>query len=219
MRSEPDSPRRAFDCRRRQARRRRVRTAHSAMERSFRRTRWRRVAQTVSSPYLRDMNGTKNNDIDPATELVEEDEDQALPEQEPAIDLAAGAGTPCRWSRGHRASRQAGAVLARRLSHDRCQGRRALCRQGEEHPQTDHRLYPSHRLRFSHRAHDRRDRRARIRLDGDRDRSPPAGSQSDQTAAASLQRAAARRQIISLYPHHRRSLGAADSQAPRRAHP
>jgi excinuclease ABC subunit C len=38
------------------------------------------------------MNGTKNNDVDPATELVEEDEDQALPEQEPAIDLAAGAG-------------------------------------------------------------------------------------------------------------------------------
>ena len=37
------------------------------------------------------MNGTKS-DIDPATELVEEDEDQALPEQEPAIDLAAGAG-------------------------------------------------------------------------------------------------------------------------------
>ena len=38
------------------------------------------------------MNGTKNNDVDPATELVEEEEDQALPEQEPAIDLAAGAG-------------------------------------------------------------------------------------------------------------------------------
>src|SRR3954449_12919763 len=37
------------------------------------------------------MNGTKN-DIDPATELVEEDDEQALPEQEPAIDLAAGAG-------------------------------------------------------------------------------------------------------------------------------
>jgi excinuclease ABC subunit C len=49
------------------------------------------VAQTVPSPYLRNMNGTKS-DIDPATELVEEDEDQALPEQEPAIDLAAGAG-------------------------------------------------------------------------------------------------------------------------------
>ena len=40
--------------------------------------RWRWVAQTVSSPYLRNMNGTKS-DIDPATELVEEDEDQALP--------------------------------------------------------------------------------------------------------------------------------------------
>jgi excinuclease ABC subunit C len=37
------------------------------------------------------MNGTKS-DIDPATELVEEDDEQALPEQEPAIDLAAGAG-------------------------------------------------------------------------------------------------------------------------------
>src|SRR3954449_9263217 len=37
------------------------------------------------------MNGTKN-DIDPAAELVEEDDEQALPEQEPAIDLAADAG-------------------------------------------------------------------------------------------------------------------------------
>jgi len=39
------------------------------------------------------MNGTKN-DIDPASELVEEDDEQALPEQEPAIDLAADA---VRW--------------------------------------------------------------------------------------------------------------------------
>src|SRR3954471_6959185 len=37
------------------------------------------------------MNGTKN-DIDPATELVEKDDEQALPEQDPAIALAAGAG-------------------------------------------------------------------------------------------------------------------------------
>ena len=49
------------------------------------------MAQTVPSPYLRSMNGTKN-DIDPATELVEEDDEQALPEQETAIDLAADAG-------------------------------------------------------------------------------------------------------------------------------
>jgi excinuclease ABC subunit C len=37
------------------------------------------------------MNGTRK-DIDPSTELVEDDEEQALPEQESAIDLAAGAG-------------------------------------------------------------------------------------------------------------------------------
>jgi excinuclease ABC subunit C len=61
------------------------------MERSFLGWAVVTVAQTVPSPYLRNMNGTKS-DIDPATELVEEDEDQALPEQEPAIDLAAGAG-------------------------------------------------------------------------------------------------------------------------------
>jgi excinuclease ABC subunit C len=61
------------------------------MERSFLGWAVVTVAQTVPSPYLRNMNGTKS-DIDPATELVEEDEDQALPEQESAIDLAAGAG-------------------------------------------------------------------------------------------------------------------------------
>ena len=37
--------------------------------------------------------------------------------------------------------------------------------------------------------------------------------------AAALQRAAARRQVVSLYPDHRRSLGAADPQASRRANP
>jgi excinuclease ABC subunit C len=37
------------------------------------------------------MNGTKN-DIDPTTELVEEDEDQGLPEPDAAIDLSTGAG-------------------------------------------------------------------------------------------------------------------------------
>src|SRR4030088_2685587 len=61
------------------------------MERSFLGWAVVTVAQTVPSPYLRNMNGTKS-DIDPATELVEEDDEQALPEQEPAIDLAAGAG-------------------------------------------------------------------------------------------------------------------------------
>ncbi len=69
----------------------------------------------------------------------------------------------------------------------------------------------------AHPAHDRRDRDGRDRLHHDRDRSAAAGSQSDQAAAAALQRATARRQVVSLYPDHRRPLGAADPQASRRA--
>ena len=46
------------------------------------------VARAAPRPYLRSMNGTKN-DIDPSTELVEDDDDPALPEpeQEAALDL------------------------------------------------------------------------------------------------------------------------------------
>ncbi len=47
----------------------------------------------MRSPYLSGMNGPKK-DIDPATELVEEDEEQSLPETEleTAIDLSAASG-------------------------------------------------------------------------------------------------------------------------------
>src|SRR5258705_12451414 len=48
----------------------------------------RRVAAAAPAPYLRNMNGSKN-DIDPASELLEEDEEQALPEPEQDFDLAA----------------------------------------------------------------------------------------------------------------------------------
>ena len=51
----------------------------------------------------------------------------------------------------------------------------------------------------------------------DRNRSAAAGSQSDQAVAAALQRATARRQVVSLHSDHRRPLGAADPQASRRA--
>ena len=71
----------------------------------------------------------------------------------------------------------------------------------------------------AHPAHDRGHRDRRDRLDHDRDRGAAAGSQPDQAAAAALQRAAARRQVVSLYPDHRRPLGAADPQASRRADP
>ena len=49
-------------------------------------SRW--VAAAAPAPYLRSMNGSKN-DIDPASELLEEDEEKALPEPEQDLDLAA----------------------------------------------------------------------------------------------------------------------------------
>src|SRR5262245_65263580 len=49
----------------------------------------RRVAPAARRPYLRGMSGT-NKDVDPTTELLEEDEEQALPEQEVVIELAPG---------------------------------------------------------------------------------------------------------------------------------
>ena len=61
------------------------RGANAALRTSVR---WRRVAAAAPAPYLRSMNGTKN-DIDPASELLEEDEEQALPEPEQDLDLAA----------------------------------------------------------------------------------------------------------------------------------
>ena len=179
---------------------------------------WTRVAQTVSRPYLRSMNGTKN-DIDPATELVEEDDEQALPEQEPATSISRPDAGPLAAGR---------AVIARHAKHAPsspgvyrmidAQGRRALRRQGEEHQEAGHRLYAADRLRPPHRAHDRGDRGDGVRLDRDRDRGAAARSQPDQAAAAALQRAAARRQVVSLYPDHRATMGAADPQASRRAH-
>jgi excinuclease ABC subunit C len=80
-----------------------------------------------------------------------------------------------------------------------------------------HRLCPPDRPRYPHRAHDRGDPHARIRRHPDRNRGAAARSQPDQAAAAALQRAAARRQVVSLYFDHVRSLGAADPQASRRA--
>ena len=59
---------------------------------------------------------------------------------------------------------------------------------------------------------------ARIRRHAHRDRSAAARSQSHQALAAALQRGVARRQVVSLHPDHRRSLGAANPQASRRAH-
>ena len=67
----------------------------------------RRVAAAAPAPYLRSMNGTKG-DIDPASELLDEEEEQALPEPEQELDLAGRSeerrvGKECRsrWSPYH----------------------------------------------------------------------------------------------------------------------
>jgi hypothetical protein len=59
-----------------------------------------------------------------------------------------------------------------------------------------------------HHAHDRPDGGDGVRHHAHRDRSAAAGSQPDQAAAPALQRAAARRQVVSLHPDGRRSRGA-----------
>ncbi len=168
----------------------------------------------------RTMNTPKNKDVEPESELAEQDEEPTLPqpEAEEQIDLEAAAGPLA-------AGRAAIARFGRhapsspgRLPHDRRRRRRALCRQGEEHPQTRARLSAAGRARQPDRTDDRRNGGAGVRLHRHRNRSAAARSQSDQAAAAALQRAAARRQVVSLYPHHGGSLGAADPQASRRAH-
>ena len=165
------------------------------------------------------MNGTKK-DIDPATELVEEDE-----EQSPARGRARDRDRS-RRSAGPLAAGRAAIARYAKLAPNSPGVYRMIDANGEV-------LYVGKAKSISkrivayarptgydtpHRAHDRGDRRDRIRLDRDRDRGAAARSQPDQAAAPALQRAAARRQVVSLHPDHRRSLGAADPQASRRAH-
>src|SRR5262245_60643559 len=64
----------------------------------------------------------------------------------------------------------AAAVVPRRVWLAGCRRRGPLCRQGEEHQETHHRLCASDRSRHPHRTDDRRDRRARVRQHGDRNR-------------------------------------------------
>ncbi len=160
------------------------------------------------------MNGTPK-DIDPASELREDEEESSLPELD--LESRPGRHAGCRPRRDP-ACRQTCAAEARRLPHGRWQGRGALCRQGEKHQEAGDVLYPPGRARQPHRPHDLRHGDDGIRHHQDRDRSAAAGSQSDQAAAAALQRAAARRQVVSFHPDHVRPLGAADPQASRRAH-
>src|SRR5262249_60677740 len=53
----------------------------------------RSLAAAASTAYFAAMNGTPK-DIDPSTELIEDDEEQSLPELDPGIDPPAAGGSP-----------------------------------------------------------------------------------------------------------------------------
>ena len=105
----------------------------------------------------------------------------------------------------------------RRLPHARPQGRRALCRQGAQPEEPGAELHAPGRAVEPAPAHGRRDRRVRDRRHRDRGRGAAARMQPDQAPDAALQRAAARRQVVSVHPSDRRPRLPAADQVPRRA--
>ena len=137
----------------------------------------------------------------------------------------AGIGGRCRCdgrraqgrSRGHRRLSEDAAGLAGRLSHDRCGGRRHLCRQGPLAQGARVQLRAHGRPHQPHRPHDLGDGRHGVRDDAHGIGSAAPRSQSHQALPPALQRAAARRQIVPLHSADGRSRGAADRQASRRA--
>ena len=91
------------------------------------------LAALRPTPYVWDMNARK--DIDPATQLLDEDEEQSLPdtEQTSEIDLGDVAGSlPAGRAAIARYARLAPSSPGVYRMID-AQGRRALCRQGQEH--------------------------------------------------------------------------------------
>ena len=102
--------------------------------------------------------------------------------------------------RGHPDAGQAPAQRARRLPHDERGRRRALCRQGAQPEEARHQLRAGPLPLQPHRPHGARDGDDGVRHHPHRDRGAAARSQPDQAAAAALQRAAARRQVVSLHP-------------------
>ena len=119
----------------------------------------------------------------------------------------------------HRALSQAAAVLARRLPHARCGGQRHLRRQGPQSQGARVELHAARRAHQPHRPHDRHDGEHGVRIRAHRGRGAAARSQPHQALPAALQRADARRQVVSLHPHRARQAGAADHEASRCAQP
>jgi hypothetical protein len=109
---------------------------------------------------------------------------------------------------GHPGLRQAPAQPAGRLPDDQRGRRRSLCRQGAQPEEAGDQLRARPRSFQPHHADDRADDEHGVRHHPHRDRSAAARGQPDQAAEAALQRADARRQVVSLYPGDRRSRGA-----------
>ena len=117
----------------------------------------------------------------------------------------------------HRRVRAHPAAQARRLSHDRGRRRGALCRQGALAAQPRRHLHPADPARDPPDAHGVGDPDHGVRRHRQRGRGAAAREQPDQALPAALQRAAARRQVVSLHRHPPRHRMAAARQAPRRA--
>ena len=163
---------------------------------------------------------TPTKDIEPEIDLKEEDEEQSLPESdEEGFDLGHEGSGPL-------AAGRAAILRFAKLAPSAPGVYRMIDRAGEV-------LYVGKAKNIRKRVvayarptgHDTRIERmiaatasARVRVDGDRDRGAAARGEPHQAPASALQRAAARRQVVPLYPHHRRPPRPADHEASRRAH-
>ena len=115
-------------------------------------------------------------------------------------------GLACRGLAGrrhadHRRIRAHPAAQARRLSHDRRRRRGPLCRQGALAAQPGRRLHPADPAGDAPDAHGVGDPDHGVLGHRQRGRGAAAREQPDQALPAALQRAAARRQVVSLHRH------------------
>ena len=119
--------------------------------------------------------------------------------------------------RGHRGRAGDHAVQPGRLSHARCEGRGALCRQGAQPEEARGRLHPGRPAGRTAAADGERDRRDGGDHHPHRGRGAAARGQPHQAPEAALQHRAARRQVLPVADADRGPPVPADRQASRRA--
>ena len=156
-------------------------------------------------------------------EAVEDDDEASLPQpDEDAAKVEEGEAGEGSLAAGRAAivtHLKLAPSAARRLPHDRCARRRALCRQGQEPQEARRRLCAADRARHPHRAHDRGDR-ARSNSS-----SPATETEALLLEANLIKRLRPRFNVLlrddKSFPYiliTARPSGAADPQASRRAH-